>query len=220
VTRGKGKTVVKRLGLGLALLLVLAACGDDDAPATVALPAGASALGLETYAGDGFLMLLPESWVVVTADDLDVGAMLEYLPEGFDEALGPEMLEQIEGLFSQGGKLIAFDFSSPSLEFTDNLNIIEAPLPPVSIAVAESANVQYIKEVFGVTDIESEIRSLPAGEAFIIRYTLPPALGSTQGMVVNILAEAKHWAFTLSATDVDRHLEAFELMVESFRENP
>jgi len=211
---------VKQLRLALTLLLVLAACGNDGTPATAPLPPGASALGLEAYAGDGFSMLLPESWVVVTADDLDVGAMLEFLPEGFDEALGPEMLEQIEGLFSQGGKLIAFDFSGPSLEFTDNLNIIEAPLPPVSIAVAESANVQYVKEVFGVTDIESEIRSLPAGEAFIIRYNLPPALGSTQGMVVNILTETKHWAFTLSAADVDRHLEVFEMMVESFREAP
>ena len=209
---------MKRLALGIVLLLVLAACGDDDAATTITISPEASALGLEVYQGDGFSILMPDSWFVLEGDDIDIEAMFEGLPESFGEDIPASFLEQAEFMFSQGGaKIWAFDFLGASPVFTDNLLIVVSALPPLRISEVESINVQDV-EAIGASDIESEIRSLPAGEAVIFRYNQPASLGGGQGTSVILLTETAQWSFTLTALDLDRHSEVFELMIESFRE--
>ena len=204
-----------------------AACGDSadtttttttvvtglSAPTTTTLTTALTAdvpVGFTLHDGDGFSMLLPEDWTMVTPDN--ASALLEVALEG---TLFSDMEDQILGGFAQAGVLWVFDFLGASADFADNINILK--LPPLAIRGSELEQ-QALQdfELVGIVVIESEIRDVPAGEALVVRIR-EPALGN-EGISYTILTDEQQWVITLSAADVDPLQSDFSMMIESFRE--
>jgi hypothetical protein len=148
---------------------------------------------------------------------MDFGSMLE----GSGEILDSEALEQqVTAVFRQGGRLFAFDVlnAHPDSGFVDNINIMELPLPGLSVKAGERIIVQQFEDVLGARDIESEIRTVPAGEAVVVYYRLPNP--GNEGISVALLTESTQWVITLSAMDIGPIEADFEAMIDSFRQIP
>lgn len=210
----------RALGIGVVslLLAVTAACSSDggDSSSSSSDPVGdpgsfSSGPVLEPYEGDGFSMDLPVNWTILSIDDMDFDVLAEQNIVGLDA----QIMDQAGALFEQGGKLFALDFTNPM--FASNISILEFPRPPFAIDVLETLNVEQMKTV-GATDIESSIRSHPAGDAIVIRYRIPAV--NSEGVFVLLLTDGAQWAITLSALDVGPLEAAFDQMIESFREVP
>jgi len=214
------------LGVAMAILVASGCSGEGLSGAPTSAPTNPSSaptissshsVELEVYAGDGFEMLLPSKWTVVTPSEMDFGSMLE----GSGEILDSEALEQqVTAVFRQGGRLFAFDVlnAHPDPGFVDNINIMELPLPGLSVKAGKSIIVQQFEDVLGARVIESEIRTVPAGEAVVVYYRLPNP--GNEGISVALLTESTQWVITLSAMDVGPLEADFEAMIDSFRQTP
>jgi hypothetical protein len=199
------------------LLIAVAGCSDDESGSSSlpgSSPADSAPLELEDYRGDGFSMLLPAGWTIVTAADVDFATLFA---DAGDFADSEALARQVAAAFEQGGKLFAIDLSTAASGFPTNINIIELPLPALTIAEVQAVTVQQFEDLLGATEISSEIRRLPAGEAVIVSYRMP-AYGN-QGIGVTLLTEANQWVITLSALDLAPLSDAFRSMIESFRES-
>lgn len=191
----------------LALLLAATSCSDDGSGSTTSLE-------LAAYQGDGFSMLLPAGWTIVTGADVDFATLFE---DAGDFAHSEALAQQVTAAFERGGKLFAIDLSTAASGFATNLNIIELPLPALGITEVERVTVQQFEDLVGATDVSSEIRSLPAGEAAIVRYRMPG--DTSRGISVTLLTQSTQWVITVSARDVDPLSDGFTSMIESFRES-
>ncbi|MBU1227174.1 MAG: hypothetical protein KJ698_08195 [Actinobacteria bacterium] len=218
----------------MALLMASGCSGEGSSVATTSAPTNPSSAPvvgssqsafLEQYEGDGFEMLLPSKWSVLTHSDADFGSMLEGTGEH------SEALEQwVIAMFDQGARLFAFDeLSAHPGSFgnintnaqpgsIDNISIIELPLPGLTVTEVESVTVQQVKDFWDAKDIESEIRTFPAGEAVIVYCGLPNT--RNEGITVRLLTDSTQWVITLVAMDVGPLEEHFETMLDSFRETP
>ena len=165
------------------------------------------------FDGDGFSMLLPTKWTVVTASEMDFEELLERAPDAVDSE---EFVQQVTAMFEQGGKIFAFDFLGSGPAFVDNINVLELPLPGLTAEGVESVTIQQFEDYLGATVLSSEIRTVPAGEAVVIWYRIPST--GSEGISVTLLTDTTQWAITLSATDVDALADTFDTIVESFRE--
>ena len=206
-----------RLLLLAVLVIAVASCSDDDSGSSSSpgsSPADSAPLELETYQGDGFSMLLPAGWTIVTAADVDFTTLFE---DAGDFADSEALVQQVTAAFEQGGKLFAIDLSTAASGFATTINIIELPLPALTIAEVEAVTVQQFEDLVGASDVSSEIRTLPAGEAAVVSYRMP-AYGN-QGIGVTLLTESTQWVITLSALDLSPLSDAFWTMIESFRES-
>ena len=189
----------------LSALLIAASCSGDGS---------GQSLELEVYQGEGFSMLLPAGWTIVTAADVDFATLFE---DAGDFAHTEALAEQVTAAFERGGKLFAIDFSSAASGFATSLSIVELPLPALSITAVETVTVQQFEDLLGATDITSEVRNLPAGEAAIVRYRMPAS--TNQGIAVTLLTPSTQWVITLSALDVGPLSDGFGRMITSFRES-
>jgi hypothetical protein len=205
-----------RLLLLALVVIAVASCSDGSGSAspTGSPPADSAPLELETYQGDGFSMLLPAGWTIVTAGDVDFTTLFA---DAGDFADSEALAQQVSAAFEQGGKLFAIDLSTAASGFATNINVIELPLPALTIAEVEAVTVQQFEDLVGATEVSSEVRRLPAGEAAVVSYRMP-AYGN-QGIGVTLLTESTQWVITLSALDLSPLSDAFWSMIESFRES-
>lgn len=197
--------------------LALSGCSGASGAVTPTadVPHSSPSGALQTYAGDGFEMLLPTDWTVLTPDDKGFGTLLE----GMDGFLDSDALEQqVRTMFQQGGRLVALDLLHAHPGFVDNIVILRLPLPGLTATAVESVTVQQFADLLGATEIESEIRAVPAGEAVVVYYTLP-SVGS-EGISVTLLTTSAQWAISLSAIDVGPLEGDFATMIDSFSERP
>lgn len=184
-----------------------------DGATTTAAPPAAAPAGLALYAGDGFAMLMPESWTIAGFGDIELQAVLDELSAA---GLG-QLIPAIEGAFDEGGKLFAFDFANATEEFTDNINILQLEHPGTGAAELIDIARADIEQI-GATNTAARVEQLPAGETIIVTYDLPPALGGGQGVSYTVLTADSQWVITYTARDAEPFLPAFEQMMESFRE--
>jgi hypothetical protein len=199
------------------LVITVASCSDDGSGSSSSpdsSPADSAPLELEMYQGDGFSMLLPAGWTIVTAADVNFTTLFE---DAGDFADSEALARQVTAAFERGGKLFAIDLSTAGSGFATNLNIIELPLPALAIAEVEAVTVQQFEDLVGAGEVSSEIARLPAGEAVVVSYRMP-AYGN-QGIGATLLTETTQWVITLSALDLSPLSEAFWSMIDSFRES-
>jgi hypothetical protein len=194
----------------------LAACSPDGSGPS-SEPDGANGapagIELEQYRGDGFSLLLPVSWTIVTPEDLDFATLFA---DAGDFAGSAALEQQVGAAFTQGGKLFAIDFSTAASGFVTSLSLIALPLPALTAAEVEAVTVQQLEDLLQAADVSSEIRSLPAGEAVVVRYRMPGS--GSRGIGATLLTADRQWVMTLSGLDLDPLEDAFWRMIESFRE--
>jgi hypothetical protein len=207
----------------LVVSLLVAGCSDDAAtPATTGTPAvtssTAAAVGTEPFVGEGFTMLVPSDWTVVSGDDFRSGELQELIAEGLAETVESEAFaDQIGALFAQGVRMFAFDFRNAAPEFVDNVNVIVLPRSPLDAAGLISVGVQQLETYLGATIVSTEVQQLPGGEAVVIRY-LQGTAPVLEQVGVTVITATQEWTITLSAIDADRHEAIFTTMLDSFRE--
>jgi hypothetical protein len=203
--------MMKRLlGPALALCLVVIACGDDDTSSS-----GDAGAEYQSFAGDGFSLDLPTAWTVITPDDLDVE---EIMATGLEELGldGGSTADAIATRFASGVRVFAFDVAGSSPGFVDNFNLLQAPRPPFDPAELMELNTAEIEQA-GWTILESELRSLPAGDGFFMHFEFTNGIAAQGALSHTLITDDAQWVLTFTASDPQRARAEFEHIAESFR---
>ena len=183
---------------GLAIIaFAISACGGSAASTAPSRPrrlprrqpprlapaaSGAAALTGHIQLPDkGFGLTLPDGWSSVPLDPADMQSVIDGLPEGSDMRT---LLEgQVGSSALQAIAFWAFDFDAANAAsgVQRNVNIITQPASSMDLSVVESAVKAQLGTISGVGSINSEMVTIPAGQALKLDYTLgvPGANGAT-----------------------------------------
>lgn len=190
-----------RSALFAAVVLALTACGSSNPPATTAptaAPAPTSAptaapaptavpeatsasAAAETpadwkrfeVAGEGFTVNLPPEWEQVDMNSSDISKSVGDILARTGN-INENLQSQVESMAASGVKFFGFDVSESGTTngITTNINVIKQSIgAKVPLDAIEQANLQQIKDVLKVENIESTRVSLPAGEAIKLVYS-------------------------------------------------
>ena len=179
----------------------------------------------------GLSVAIPGGWEQLSADVIgDSGLMDEMLAANPDAAAA---IEQAQAAIAGGDiALFAFDASRESLEsgFAANINAINVGDPGGTAADAAGEVAAVIEQQVPVVgEVETEVVSLPAGDAALVRYEweVQDATGAAQRVAVRqyaIIGDRSGTGFILSmsaaADAVDAYEEVFRRVAESFAEEP
>lgn len=142
----------------------------------------------------GFTMLVPGDWTAVTPSELfSDDELAEYLVE----AVGEDIAEQVTALFSANAVLFAID-PVPRNGVSDNVNVIRSPSSGIGIEDAERS-IREQMEAVGAENVETEIVTVPAGEALLAYYDHPQF--GNQGTSSTIFTDMDEWTITISYSD-------------------
>jgi hypothetical protein len=239
----------------LALGLVVTACGQDaptpspspsptstPPPTPVATPTSSVAEGPPadvdasngwrriSVAERGFSLEVPDGWEELSPAIIgESGIMEQLLAANPDAAVA---LEQARAALSSGQiALFAFDTDVEGLAagFATNLNMIDVGPVEGTVEQAAAEVTETVRQQIPLTgDVESDMVSLPAGDAALIRYEweVDDGEGTTARVSVTqyaiIGASGNGYILSMSAAsdDAGRHEETFRRIAESFREEP
>lgn len=228
----------------LALVLTLAACGEDVATPSATETATPSATATATATASASPTATPETWQRITVDQsgfsLEVPADWEELSADVlaDEALLADLAERnpdAASVLEQGQEALengtiavfAFDPNAGDAGFAANLNVINVGPVAESIEEAAESVAAAIEQQIPVTGpIEVDTTALPAGDAATVTYEWEiarPDGGATPVTVVQyaiVVDSGTGFILSMSAAtdDVGGYDETFRHIAESFRE--
>lgn len=174
---------------GLTVLaLALSACGGASgsvapsaAPASAAAPsapaatsgtsAGGAATGRVELPDKGFAVTLPDGWESLPLDPTQLQQVIDTLPA--DSQLSQLLQSQAGSAALKALAMWAFDVSPNSPAGVNrNMNVIAQPPSSFDLSQMESAVKAQLGTLQGVGQIDSEIVTLPAGDALKLSYSL------------------------------------------------
>ena len=168
--------------VGGAIAGVLVARSGGEGSKGPALKSGWTRHVLEN---EGFSVGLPPGWMAVPTSSADeaLKALKDANPE-----LERLVRDQVGSSLSSLLKLLAFDVNSPTLakDFATNMNVLVAPLP-ASVGFDEfvGQNLAQLQAVPGVTGIQSQRLTLPAGPSALVHSRLSVS-GGGESQIVSI----------------------------------
>jgi hypothetical protein len=180
-----------------------------DGPVSTADPVDAPE-GFRSVAGDGVAIAVPDRWLSVTTDDLEVSE--DELAEQFPDA-DPAMLDEFSSLFAQGAVLVAAD-PQPEDGFGSNVNILFAP-GSGSFDEIEPAVADQLATVGGEVSATREV-DLPAGPALRVEYTIGDPDDRLEGTQYYVRSATGFYVVSVTAASgagalADQMMETFSI---------
>jgi hypothetical protein len=181
------------------------------AASTTAAPA-VSPPGFTRYESDaeGFAIDVPDGWIVLTADEFDIG---EFVEDPDPSGLDPELLAMVGDAFESGGVLWMFDEATLLDDFATNVNVLRIDKPGGLTARLFAAAAPSQIEFAGGVDVEVEVVALPAGDAVLTSYAVPAF--DSEGIQYAVIGSNDIWVVTLSAPTVAGYSAVFSQIAES-----
>lgn len=208
------------------------------APTVVVEPTGASSESGSTTAttpdgwgrfevkGEGFAVNLPPNWEQVDLNSGDVAKSVSDILARTGNT-NDSLQSQVEAMAASGIKFYGFDTSKEGTSngITTNINVIKQKIgTKVPLDAIEQANIQQIKDVLKVENVDSSRVTLPAGEAIKLVYSPEMQVTAdkkiTTALTQYILLSKANDLYVISLTaapdQADTYTDVFEQIGQSF----
>ena len=123
----------------------------------------------------GYAVTLPDNWLSVDLNDAGIQDALDEGLDQFGANFDESLTQQVQNAIKGGVSFLAYREPDDSAPAGTNINVIVLPAYGMSLDTLVTLNKAQLKQMVGENGtIDSEVVTLPAGEAAVLTYEITP----------------------------------------------